>query len=255
MENTIETPSLRSVVWGKFVEFVSHYSFVQIISFVFMSFIAGLLSAAVFNVDETLSVGQAALVWRGGLLVKVAGTFVLVFNARRIASFVWTHLQDMIYFLADSPTPNEITIEGIPHHELLDHLFKTGSLKREEVKDKFGIAHHRFKALADRMEEVGILVRGEANARVLNPEYSRQDVALMLRKAENAEDIQALFRPTDLGFTSAPSAKEIVNRVAKEVDTPLSPALGFTRRQITDMPNPSHVQALSNRVPTLCTTA
>lgn len=78
---------------------------------------------------------------------------------------------------------NGSTLEGIPVVELLDHLFEKESFKREEVENKFGIPRNRYTTLAIKLENIGVLIRGENNARVLNTEYSRADVAAILASA------------------------------------------------------------------------
>jgi hypothetical protein len=64
------------------------------------------------------------------------------------------------------------------------------------------------------LEELGILARGENNARVLNPEYSRSDIAAILQGAERSGDINKVFREVRPGsFTSEPTGKTIMERV------------------------------------------
>lgn len=76
-------------------------------------------------------------------------------------------------------------IEGIPVNELIAHLIKFRSFKRTEVETKFWIARHRFTEIADKLESIWILSRGENNARVLNPERSQFDMISTIRRYIN----------------------------------------------------------------------
>lgn len=74
-----------------------------------------------------------------------------------------------------------VSIEGIPVDELLDHLFTYGNFKRDDAESLFSMPRNRYKDLTDRMDRLGVFVRGENNARVLNPELSRQEVSALVR--------------------------------------------------------------------------
>jgi len=80
-------------------------------------------------------------------------------------------------------------IEWIPVIELIDHLFIAKSFKREEIEKKFSIPRHRFTDLANALEECWILVRGENNSRVLNPNVTRQEIVSCVAQAEKVEQI------------------------------------------------------------------
>lgn len=86
------------------------------------------------------------------------------------------------------PVPNE-RMEGVATDALIEHLFATKGFRRAEVEAKFKMPRHRVSLLADRLEEVGILMRGENNARVLGA-VSREHVRELLSGKTVAEEIE-----------------------------------------------------------------
>ncbi len=127
------------------------------------------------------------------------------------------------------PAPQKIenghTLEGIPTVELLDHLFQFESFKREDIEKKFWIPRNRYTTLAIKLENIGVLIRGENNARVLSTEYSRADVAAILEQAESAKELKAVFRqvgPTS--YTKQPTGKWIIQKVMDAMAPGQSPA-------------------------------
>lgn len=144
----------------------------------------------------------------------------------------------------------EDSIDGIPHSELIHHLFTEKSFKRDDIEDRFLLPRYKVQEMGENMERVNILVRGENNARVLNEELSRSDVASIIRSAKTTKELRPLFRKKDRGFTSSPSAEQIkeeldslateshatgvqpmYNEGATGVQPPIPP-LGFTSRAI-----------------------
>jgi len=107
------------------------------------------------------------------------------------------------------------SIEWIPVIELIDHLFIAKSFKREDIEKKFGIARHRFTDVANALEECWILVRGENNARVLNPNITRQEIVACVAEAQEASQI--VRRPIKMNeseYHFADVGKKIEQRVA-----------------------------------------
>lgn len=104
---------------------------------------------------------------------------------------------------------SEASIEWIPVIELIDHLFVAKSFKREDIEKKFGIARHRFTEVANALEECWILVRGENNARVLNPVITKQEIVACIAEAREASQIarrpikinESEYHFTDIGKT------------------------------------------------------
>ncbi len=160
--------------------------------------------------------------WNNGAIIKMAFIFVLTLNFTKIAQLgvkAWKNLPEA--------RKEEMagTLEGIPTVELLDHLFQFKSFKRSEVEEKFGLPRNRYTTLAMKLENLGVLIRGENNARVLNEEYSRADIAAIMASSWSVKGLKKVFRqvgPTS--FTSEPTAKGIAGKVQEMLETPPSPS-------------------------------
>lgn len=224
---TITGKSLTSVVWQKMVETVDRSTVPQLLTWFGLCLLAGAAAAAWINVEATMALVLRVSDWKGGAVPKAAIAFALVFNGKRICRSVYHWLLDQIEFLSGVPTCD--TLEGVPTAELLDHLFQEKSFRRDDVEAKFGIPRYRVTALTKKLREIGVLVVGPNNLSTLNPDFTRQDVASVFRPARTAEDLQPLFRQKDAGtYTSEPSGPEVLERVGPL----LSPASGFTRREV-----------------------
>lgn len=177
----------------------------------------------------------ATLAWNGWAIPKVIGGFVVAARWRVILRLSWAYviepvwywILDTVVLLAGGQNMPSDCIDDVPRVELLDHLFRNKSLLREEAEVAFRIPRYRVTDLKKNLERVGVLVRGVNNSHVLNPEYSRQDVAAILDSAHTASKLRPLFRKTEAGtFTSEPSAAEIQERVTSL----LRPAPGFENK-------------------------
>lgn len=123
------------------------------------------------------------------------------------------------------------TLEGIPISEILDHLFMVKTFSRDQIVDKFGISRKNFESLSKKLEDVDVLVRGEKNAKILNDNYSRSDIASMIQGKKKSSEIQTLFRRYGNSYKSEPTAKEIKNRVDDYIEV-IPPAPGFVMKRI-----------------------
>jgi len=74
------------------------------------------------------------------------------------------------------------------------------------------------------LESIGVLVRGENNARILNEEYSRADVAAILENVGTARELKKVFRQTGpSSFTNQPTAKGMTQKVLEAIQSTPSP--------------------------------
>lgn len=207
-----------------------------------IAFVGGIFSALIIDTSGTVHMLHSWIAINDYFIVKVLAGFCGAFLLKRHhkAWRKWV-LRKVVHFIEDLtelfwPVHREAgELEGIPHSELLDHLFTARSFKRQDIEDKFLIPRYKVTELKAELERVGVLVRGENNAHILNPEYSRQDVASIIQPVQRAKDLQPLFRKKGNGFTTQPSAKEIEKRVALPSPTSLVSAadLGFTKRLIS----------------------
>lgn len=204
MNTATETPTLRQVLWTKFVRFVEKTPLRAALAPIGLSFLAGLLSSLLVAPDAFSDTFTTIMAWRDGVVPITAWSFAFVFGIRPAYRFA----AGAIARLFERGEEAE-TIEGIPTGELIDHLFEHKSFKRQEIEAKFAIPRNRYSELAERMESVGILIRGENNSRVLNPAYSRERVAEHLVGKGSAVEIDSfrvVHSPSPL-FTSRAVSK------------------------------------------------
>jgi hypothetical protein len=224
---TPTTPTIRAAVSARIAAHIEEHGVVPLARRASLLLLAGLLSAALVNLDVTLGGANALLAWHDFALGKVAWTFAAVLNAHRLPQ-LGRHLAGILARwvpageTSEGETPD--TLEGIPTAELLDHLFTEKALRIDAWK-KFGAKQYQVERIVKNLRRVEVLVKGPNNASVLNPEYARQDVASILRGKAKADQLEPLFRRDARGLTSRPSAAEIRERVEP---APLPRAPGFT---------------------------
>lgn len=80
--------------------------------------------------------------------------------------------------------PDSPTIEGIPIHEVVDHILTEGSFKRDDIERKFAIPRNRYQAIATKLDRSGIFIRGDNNARILRDDITREILAKVLTSPE-----------------------------------------------------------------------
>lgn len=97
---------------------------------------------------------------------------------------------------------HEKLLDGIPVAELTDYLIRNKHFKREGVngvRETFGLSMERFNKLAAKLEENGVLIRGENNGRILDTKWSRQTLIDYLSGTEKSVDMQPHFKIHRIG--------------------------------------------------------
>lgn len=151
-----------------------------------------MLTVALAYPESTAGTVAMVLSWENWILLKAAGSWIFCSNFRAIVSSLSEMLRESEK--DDVGDPGTESVEGIPTVELVAHLFAEKRFSSSDAKDKFALPAARYSALAKKMEEVGILVRGDKNARVLNPDFSRSDVVSIFAGCSKAEDLETLLR-------------------------------------------------------------
>lgn len=252
MDNTttINGKSLIIVLWYKIVDLIAEYTILQIFSFIGLSLLAGLLSALVINLDATSSTLLNITRWHNFAIVKILSIYALVYNARTLYAMSRDYAFSIVELFSGQTICH--TLDGVPVSEILDHLFTDKSFKRDDIESKFSLPRYKVTELTKNLKRVGILTHGENNASILNPDYSRQDIASILKGNESSNNLEPLFRKkSDMHYTSEPTATEIEERV----NTLLSPALGFQKRRIKETAEISHATVCAGGVQAGCAAA
>lgn len=185
MENT-KTPTMRTVLWGKMIEAAEDRTLGEIGGFLIKPPLVATLSACMLTKGRGF---DAIMEWREFSIPTVLTAIVTVYGLPVLYRSVMDTAGNIsARTKAAAPVPRE-RMEGVSTETLIDHLFETKGFRRAEVEAKFKIPRHRVSLLGDRLEEVGILTRGENNARVLAA-ISREQVRRMLDGKTVAEEIE-----------------------------------------------------------------
>lgn len=201
--------SLVGVLWNKFVEFVEEKPLGSIIRFLAMSFLAGVLSSILTAPDAMQEVFYRLMMWRHSVIPAVVMCFAFVFFAPKLWGMFFEQVVQIVEFFSDQSIESDETIEGVPVNELIDHLFENQSFKRCDIEGTFGMPHNRFQRLAEKMEEMEILTRGENNSRVLNTKMTRAEVIEHLKGKRVAMQLEY---PLNIVRTSLPCPTTFTSR-------------------------------------------
>jgi hypothetical protein len=197
MENT---QTITGAVASKISSYIASHKFTEIIkktAELFCGFFTGVALLAPDSVSE-------AMLWcatvRNNAIPKVVVIMCLFFYRRQIARFIarlfrWAHARDIA-------RNKERLIDGIPVSELADYLIRNGNLKREGVngaRETFGLNMERFNRLANNLERLRILERGESNMRVLSGRWSRQALIDCLSQSNDSRSADPWFRIFKVG--------------------------------------------------------
>lgn len=171
--------------------------------------------------DFAKMIAHSMFIWNSHAIVKTVIIFSLVFNFSRI----W---QMCVKIYKNRSSPQKVatgaTIEWIPTLELLDHLFEHQSFKREDIENKFWIPRNRYTLLATKLESIWVLKKGLNNARVLNEEYTRADIASILQNVTSAKDLKQVFRQiSPTGYSREPQKESMIERITSALEPLPSP--------------------------------
>ena len=195
----MENKTFFRVLGGKIIEEFEGLSFSETIKNAFLILLAISLTAIISEPKGTILYLNSLLSWHNYLPLKGIFSFCVVFYGRLACVFI----------KRIRVKKNTALIEGVPKIEIIDHIFQNESFKRGDIKEKFGMAHGRFNILAQKLEDLGILVRGENNSRVLNPDITRQEVASILQTGEVAEDLKKQLKQVSANQWTAGPIKQL----------------------------------------------
>lgn len=186
---------------------------------------AVLLSAVMVFPSETIALLLQCATFYQYAPAKIAFCFALVHRRNQIIALYRK------YKKSSRKRTQGHTIEGIPTVELLDHLFEFESFKRDDIEAKFNIPRHRYTDLAQKLETLGVLQRGPNNSRVLNPEYTRADIAAILHGRNTSGQLAPVLRQkSPTSWTAGPTLAHLMDRLKNA----LTPSPSFTVRKISE---------------------
>jgi len=198
MQNTNETmqkaPSLTRAIVGKVATHIQETKVSNLLKQL-MEGICGLfLGVAIVKPDKV----SEALIWaakiEGYAIPKLLLFSFLYFGRKSIVRAFNRMIRSIEIRRAEAN--EEKMIDDIPVPELVDYMLRNKHFKREGVngvRATFGLNMEKFNALAKKLEENKVLVRGENNGRILADSWSRQALIDYLSGEERSEDLQPRF--------------------------------------------------------------
>lgn len=191
----MQTRTLTSILVSKVLDVLESSTLSQIFSG-FLLLLASIIITVVFTyTDDSIEAFRAILTWENAIIAKAIVVTLLVFNFSKILALILEWFESLLATHTDIRTID--SIDGIPRLELMDHLFTIGTFKRDDVESKWAIPRYRVTAISKKLEDLGVLIRGENNSRILNPEYTRADLATLLGDHKSMDDVKVLTRKTD----------------------------------------------------------
>lgn len=181
------TPTMRRVIWSKMIEAAEERSLREITAFIFKPLLVIFFSGCMLKEGKGF---DAIMQWQNFSVPMILTAVAIVYGIPPLYRLTIETGENIIDRTRRTPvTVTGASLEGAPLTELVDHLFDTQSFKRADVETTFKIPRGRVSLLGDRLEEVGILTRGENNARILAP-VSREEVLKILKGKRRAEEIE-----------------------------------------------------------------
>lgn len=154
--------SLRRVLWIRFLRWIDKASPQAIWKATKRASTLLLISVAYFVPQFLLGFLTSAARFGGYRILLFLALLYGTLNARRL------------WFYATSrglrkSAGNQFMYHGLPVSELCSFLKENESFKLKEATATFRISEDKWRAIAEDLEEKGVLTRGEKNARVLRP--------------------------------------------------------------------------------------
>lgn len=169
--------SLRGVLWVKFLRWIEQSPSTSLLALSMKCSMLALALLAVLAPSLMLRILWAAYEWNGHRIPLCLGTIALTASAPRCFRFVRAYSARRRKSRANGSAP---TYEGIPCDELTTYLFEHQTFGTDAMND-LALAQRKWRRIADQLETNAVLVRGENNARVLNPAIDRATLTRQLR--------------------------------------------------------------------------
>ncbi len=214
-----------SIFYSKFLRYLDESSFFSLFT-TFAKLASWLLiSIILVNMPESKENLAMALKWHDFAIIKILTSFLLVFHIKSIISVVrkvWKSLMDELSGFSGYLNPHGEMYHWIPVVELVDYLFSGNPLGRTQFCDHFGVSRSTYDEIFSGLDSIQVFSRGASNARVLNPDYSRSDIASIISRASSSGVIKPLMKVVENGFSHKPSMPDIIRRSPTFVTRPVN---------------------------------
>lgn len=103
---------------------------------------------------------------------------------------IWKLIPHVEFMQPKENEPKD-AIDGVEKSDLISFILKNKWFPFVNAKMQFGLNPKEYKKIGDNLERVGVLVRGENNARILNENVTRE----MLENIFKCSDSNDMFAP------------------------------------------------------------
>lgn len=217
----------KRTIWAifqhKFYDYLENETVSDLLWKIFLIIAAFLITIILTYPDQGIYYFKKIFMFENMIIPKAFVIFYITYNIKILSKQYQLTVKKMkINFPKKSDRSNikdEDLISWIPIVEILDHLFTNKHFKRTEIESKFSIPRNKYQELAEKMESINILKRGENNSRVLNEDFTREQIARAFVFAEG--DVKKLYMPvqeTESGFTRNPLLPSLTDKYSNLTD-------------------------------------
>lgn len=205
--------TLTSVMYKKILESLENSSFKEIFKMILIVFATIITTFILTYPKEILQLFEIIFARNNSILLKAIISFIIFYNFWRIIETI----KNIDLWFSQNEKIDQI--EWIPTLELVDYLFENKSFKRDNIEKTFWIPRNRFEKLAKKLDELNIIIRWANNARVLNEEFTRQEVYKILEWKSSAEELKNIFsKVSDSIFLKAPAIKNMIQKKEEKLE-------------------------------------
>lgn len=185
----METPkTISSVLYFKFIDYLDNNKLSKVTTPIFMVIMAILLAFALSNIRLALETCKIALLFHDFILPKFIFSLLIIWNYR----FVYECFKNV--FALPVQKIEVDTFLGMEIQEIVDYILENKTFRREEFSKQFSIGRDTAEKLAKKLDAMNLFVRGENNARVLNAEFSPDDIYNIFKGKEMIEEISFVHK-------------------------------------------------------------
>lgn len=103
------------------------------------------------------------------------------------------------------PFSTKIAQDEVLLSDIVTFIYEKGGFPVIEAKEQFGLTVPQIKKLGDELEDVGVLVRGPNNARLINPDITQETIQKLLADLHVTIDkLDGTFVETNGNYQSLP---------------------------------------------------
>lgn len=193
--------TIRSVISGKLLKFIADNSIGSLLKKTAELILGMVFGAFIFRPAMIIDFIRETLIMQDYAVPKIMAGF-LIFYCRKLLYKIPGKIRRLKKKFENHSIEVSKMVDGIPVDELADYLVRNGNFRREGVngvRETFGLRMDKFNRLAGKLEQNGVLIRGENNLRKLAPKWSRQALIDFLSQSESSKVMTPWVRVHRIG--------------------------------------------------------